>query len=73
MFSAAVVAQSMLFYGSALTLVNPPRIREAVWAFQAVSVGLSVREPLAAASSLESVTKQQLTGLVSQIELLGVR
>ena len=70
MFSPAVVAQSMLFYGSALTLVSPPRIGEAVLTFQAVSAGLSVVEPPAVASSLEGVTNQQLRGLVSQIELL---
>lgn len=73
MFSPAVVAQSMLFYGSALMLVNPPRIGEAVLTFRAVSAGLSVVEPPAVASSLERVTNQQLTGLVSQIELLGAR
>ena len=73
MFSPALVAQSMLFYGSALTLVSPPRIGEAVLTFQAVSAGLSVVEPAAAASSLEGVTNQQLTGLVSPIELLGAR
>ena len=73
MFSPAVVAQSMLFYGSALTLVSPPRIGEAVLTLQAVSVGMSVVEPPAVASSLEGVTNQQLTGLVSQIELLGAR
>ena len=44
-FLPAVVAQSMLFYGSSLTLVNPPRIAEAVLTFQTVSAGLSVVEP----------------------------
>ena len=56
MFSSAVVAQSLLFYGSALTLVSPPRIGEAVLTIQAVSAGLSVVEPPAVASSLEGVT-----------------
>ena len=73
MFSPAVVAQSMLFYGSALTFVSPPRIGEAVLTFQAVSAGLSVVEPPAVASSLEGVTNQQLKSLVTQIELLGAR
>ncbi|GIR69453.1 MAG: hypothetical protein CM15mP74_07040 [Halieaceae bacterium] len=73
MFSPAVVAQSMLFYGSALTFVSPPRIGEAVLTFQAVSAGLSVVEPPAVASSLEGVTNQQLKSLVSKIELLGAR
>ena len=73
MFSPTVVAQSMLFYGSALTLVSPPRIGEAVLTFQAVSAGLSVVDPPTFASSLEGVTNQQLTGLASQIELLGAR
>jgi hypothetical protein len=73
MFSPAVVAQSMLFYGSALTLMSPPRIGEAVLTLQAVSAGMSVVEPPAVASSLEGVTNQQLTGLVRQIELLGAR
>ena len=54
-------------------LVSPPRIGEAVLTFQALSEGLSVIEPHAVASSLEGVTNQQLTGLVSQIELLGAR
>ena len=72
MFSPAVVAQSM-FYGSALTLVSPPRIGEAILTFQAVSAGLSVVEPPSVASSLEGVTNQQLRGLVSQIELLVAR
>ena len=73
MFSSAVVAQSLLFYGSALTLVSPPRIGEAVLTIQAVSAGLSDVEPPAVASSLEGVTNQQLRGLVSKIELLVAR
>ena len=71
MFSAAVVAQSLLFYGSALTLVKPPRIGEAVMTFQAIEDGLPLVEPVAARESLDQMTTQQLTGLVSQIEALG--
>ena len=71
MFSAAVVAQSLLFYGSALTLVKPPRIGEAVMTFQAIKDGLPLVEPVAARESLEQMTTQQLMGLVSQIEALG--
>lgn len=71
MFSAALVAQSLLFYGSALTLVKPPRIGEAVMTFQALKDHLSLVEPVAARESLEQMTSQQLTRLVSQIEALG--
>ena len=71
MFSAALVAQSLLFYGSALTLVKPPRIGEAVLTFQALKDHLSLVEPVAARESLEQMTSQQLTSLVSQIEALG--
>ena len=71
MFSAALAAQSLLFYGSALTLVKPPRIGEAVLTFQALRDHLSLVEPVAARESLEQMTSQQLTSLVSQIEALG--